>query len=61
LELAKKPLNCVEYIVVREMMHLLEATHNKRFIALMDQHLPKWRFYRDKLNRLPVRHESWDY
>jgi predicted metal-dependent hydrolase len=61
LELAKKPLACLEYIVVHEMMHLLEPTHNQRFIALMDQFLPQWRFYREELNRLPVRHEKWDY
>ena len=60
-ELAKKPLECLEYIVVHEMAHLLEATHNHRFIALMDQFLPKWQFYRDELNRLPVRHETWGY
>ncbi|PSJ16264.1 metal-dependent hydrolase [Nitrosomonas supralitoralis] len=60
-ELAKKPLACLEYIVVHEMTHLLEPTHNSRFIALMDQFMPKWRFYRDQLNRLPVRHEEWGY
>ena len=60
-ELAKKPLACLEYIVVHEMTHLLEPTHNSRFIGLMDQFMPKWRFYRDELNRLPVRHEDWGY
>jgi hypothetical protein len=60
-ELAKKPLACLEYIVVHEMTHLLEPTHNSRFIGLMDRFMPKWRFYRDELNRLPVRHESWGY
>jgi len=60
-ELAKKPLACLEYIVVHEMTHLLEPTHNSRFIGLMDRFLPKWRFYRDELNRLPVRHEDWGY
>ncbi|WP_338040595.1 SprT family zinc-dependent metalloprotease [Nitrosomonas oligotropha] len=60
-ELAKKPLACLEYIVVHEMTHLLEPTHNSRFIALMDQFMPKWRFYREELNRLPVRHEDWGY
>jgi predicted metal-dependent hydrolase len=61
LELAKKPAECLEYIVVHELTHLLEPTHNSRFIALMTQFMPKWRFYRDELNRLPVRHEDWDY
>jgi predicted metal-dependent hydrolase len=60
-ELAKKPRECLEYIVVHEMVHLLERTHNARFVALMDQFIPKWQFYRDVLNRLPVRHETWGY
>lgn len=61
LELAKKPPECLEYIVVHEMVHLLEPSHNARFIALMDKFMPKWRFHKDELNRLPVRHESWTY
>ena len=61
LELAKKPPSCLEYIVVHEMIHLLEPTHNNRFIALMNQFMPNWRFHRDELNRLPVRHENWGY
>ncbi len=60
-DLAKKPRECLEYIVVHEMAHMLEPTHNSRFIALMDQFMPNWRFYREVLNRLPVRHESWGY
>jgi predicted metal-dependent hydrolase len=60
-ELAKKPPECLEYIVVHEKIHLLEPTHNARFISLMDQFMPKWRFYKDELNRLPVRHENWVY
>ncbi|WP_020585438.1 M48 family metallopeptidase [Desulfobacter curvatus] len=61
LELAKKPPECLEYIVVHEMLHLLEASHNNRFTNLMDLFLPKWRLYKDELNRLPVRHELWRY
>ncbi len=61
LDLAKKPLECLEYLVVHEMVHLLEPTHNRRFVALMDQFMPKWQFYRDQLNRLPVRHVDWGY
>ena len=60
-ELAKKPKECLEYIVVHEMVHLLEPTHNSRFIVLMDRYIPRWQFYRDMLNRLPVRHENWSY
>jgi len=60
-ELAKKPWECLEYIVVHEMIHVLEPTRNARFVALMDQCMPQWQFYRDQLNRLPVSHEDWAY
>jgi predicted metal-dependent hydrolase len=60
-DLARKPQLCLEYIVVHEMTHLLEPTHNARFVALMDQFIPKWQFYRDQLNKLPVSHEEWKY
>lgn len=60
-DLAKKPPECLEYIVVHELVHLLEPTHNQRFIALMDMYMPKWRFYKELLNKLPVRHEDWGY
>ncbi len=60
-ELAKKPVECLEYILVHELLHLLEPTHNARFIALLDKYLPGWTNRRDLLNRLPVRHETWSY
>jgi predicted metal-dependent hydrolase len=60
-DLAKKPPGCLEYIMVHEMIHLLEPTHNARFVALMNQFIPKWQSHREVLNRLPVRHESWIY
>lgn len=60
-DLAKKPPECLEYIIVHELVHLLEPTHNARFIALMDRHLPSWQHHRQTLNRLPVRHEDWEY
>ncbi len=60
-DLAKKPPECLEYIVVHELVHLLEPTHNQRFMALMDLYLPQWQQLRKLLNRLPVRHEDWDY
>lgn len=60
-DLAKKPRECLEYIVVHELIHLREPTHSARFVALMDQFMPKWQFYRDQLNRLPVSHEDWAY
>lgn len=60
-ELAKKPRRCLEYLVVHELLHLIEPTHNDRFIALLDAHLPGWRHRRDELNRLPVGHFDWRY
>jgi len=59
LELAKKPVQCLEYIVVHELVHLLERHHNDRFTAVMDQHLSNWRIYRDELNQAPLGHENW--
>lgn len=60
-DLAKKPPECLEYILVHELAHLIEPTHNARFIALMDHFMPKWRHIKEELNRLPVRHEEWGY
>jgi hypothetical protein len=59
LELIKKPESCIEYIVVHELVHLLERTHNDRFVQFMDKHLPKWRSERDELNRLILAYEEW--
>jgi predicted metal-dependent hydrolase len=58
-ELAKKPIACLEYIVVHELAHLIEPTHNVRFTLLMDQMMPNWRSFRKLLNQLPVRYENW--
>ena len=60
-ELAKKPPECLEYILIHELAHLIEPTHNNRFLALMDKFMPHWRQIKDELNRLPVRHEEWDH
>jgi predicted metal-dependent hydrolase len=60
-ELAKKPPACLEYVVVHEMAHLLEPTHNSSFIALMDRFMPSWRGHREELNRAPLGHEEWGY
>jgi predicted metal-dependent hydrolase len=60
-ELAKKPRECLEYIVLHELAHLLEPNHGDRFTAILDQVLPNWRQLRDLLNRLPVRHQEWGY
>lgn len=61
LELAKKPKECLEYIVVHEMVHLIERNHGTRFIGLMDKFLPQWRQHKDELNRLPVAYGNWRY
>lgn len=61
LELAKKPMNCIEYIIVHELVHLLERHHNENFVKHMDQFMPKWRLHRDELNSLPVAHNDWGY
>jgi len=61
LELIKKPVDCIEYIIVHEMIHLLERKHNERFIILMDRYLPEWKQLRMELNRLPVSHTEWKY
>ncbi|MFZ4928919.1 M48 family metallopeptidase [Chryseobacterium sp. Mn2064] len=54
IELAKKPIDCIEYIVVHELVHLLERNHNKNFIILMDRFLPGWRLQKKILNELPL-------
>ena len=61
LELSKKPLECLEYIVVHELIHLIERSHNHKFVGLMDRHMSDWRSRRDLLNKLPVRHYDWGY
>lgn len=61
LELAKKPVQCLEYIVVHELVHLLERHHNERFAALVEAHVPQWREDRAMLNRTPLGHEDWSY
>lgn len=61
LELAKKPASCLEYILVHEMVHLLERHHNDRFRDLMDSLMPTWRLHREELNRAPLAHEEWKY
>jgi len=60
-ELAKKPPECLEYVVVHELVHLLEPSHNATFISLMDKFMPQWRHYREELNRAPLGHVEWEY
>ena len=61
LELVKKPVMCLEYLVVHELMHLLERNHTERFTALMDGFLPNWSVCRATLNRGVLGHEVWLY
>ena len=58
-ELVKKPKDLLEYVVVHEMVHLVEPTHSERFIGLMDKHYPSWRDARAELNALPLSAEKW--
>ncbi|ROO29707.1 metal-dependent hydrolase [Salinisphaera orenii MK-B5] len=61
LELIRKPAPCLEYIVVHEMVHLLERRHTERFRRLMDEFMPDWRLRRDELNKAPLARENWGY
>jgi len=61
LELAKKSAQCLEYIVVHEMVHLLERHHNDRFVDLMGKFMPQWKLHREELNRSALGHEEWTY
>ena len=61
LELAKKPPECLEYVVVHELVHMIERHHDARFIALMNRHLPGWPRIREALNAAPLANESWTY
>jgi Protein of unknown function DUF45 len=60
-DLSKKPPECLEYIVVQEMAHLLVRHHNYRFSNLMDRCLPNWKLLRQTLNATPLTHANWDY
>ncbi|WP_434637073.1 M48 family metallopeptidase [Sulfurimonas sp. NW7] len=59
LSLARTPVECIEYIVVHEMVHLLERHHNDNFKVYMDRYLPEWKSYRDILNQSILIHEEW--
>lgn len=61
LELVKKPPECLEYLIVHELTHLLVRHHDDRFHALMDKHLPRWQAIRKILNAAPLAHEVWEY
>jgi predicted metal-dependent hydrolase len=59
LELAKKPVQCLEYIVAHELAHLLERNHTDQFRALLDRHMPEWKQHRNQLSEQPLAHEAW--
>jgi len=59
-ELVKKPRDLAEYVVVHEMVHLLEPTHSERFVSILTQHYPSWREARAELNDLPLAAEVWN-
>lgn len=59
-ELARKPIECLEYVVVHELAHLLERSHNARFTALLDRFLPNWKQRKAELNRAPLGHMGWE-
>ena len=61
LELAKKPVECMEFILVHELVHLLEPKHNARFQGFMNRFLPDWRQRKDLLNSVPLAYEHWRY
>lgn len=61
LELAKKPVYLLEYIIVHEMVHLLERKHNEIFLSYMNQYMPDWEKRKKELNKLPLGHAEWSY
>lgn len=58
-ELVKKPKDLLEYVIVHEMVHLIEPKHSERFLVLMTKHYPAWREARAELNELPLSAEEW--
>lgn len=58
-ELVKKPKDLLEYVVVHEMLHLIEPTHSERFVDLLERYYPTWREARLDLNELPLGAEAW--
>lgn len=61
LELAKKSVRCIEYIIVHEMIHLIEKDHNENFKKLMDEHIPNWKAIRSELNEIIFESKHWEY
>ena len=59
LELVKKPIECIEYILMHEMIHLIELNHNDQFIAYLNKFIPKWKHYKEELNRSALGYVDW--
>jgi len=58
-QLVMKPKDLLEYVIVHEMVHLLEPRHSERFISILEEHYPTWREARAELNELPLAAEVW--
>ena len=58
-ELVRKPRDLLEYVLVHELLHLIEPAHNDRFVRLLDEHYPAWQTARAELNELPPAAEKW--
>ena len=58
-ELVRKPKDLLEYVIVHEMVHLIEPTHSDRFVGILGEHYPTWREARTELNELPLAPEVW--
>jgi predicted metal-dependent hydrolase len=59
-QLVAKPKDLLEYVIVHEMVHLIEPTHSERFLTILGTHYPTWREARAELNELPLAAESWN-
>lgn len=59
LELAKKPPACIEYVVVHELVHLIEKKHSEKFVALVAKYIPKWKSLKDELNSFILSYDEW--
>lgn len=59
LELSKKPIACIEYVVVHELVHLIEKKHNEKFVALVAKYIPKWKSLKDELNSFILSYDEW--
>lgn len=61
LELAKKPIACLEYVIVHELLHMIEKKHNENFVNMLAKYIPKWKSIKEELNRSLLSHEEWNY